>query len=92
MQGEDDSVHSDQKKSPNSLFISCESLSNMFVNMDLNINLFLSNTRHRFSKKQRHPAWLLSFESVKCSTNITASFVRRANYQIQASRPLMTEI
>lgn len=34
MQGEDDSVHSDQKKSPNSLFISCESLSNMFVNCE----------------------------------------------------------
>ena len=61
----------------------------MFVNMDLNMDL--SNTRHRFSKQQRRPAWLLSFESVKYSTDITASFVRRANYQIQVSRPLLTE-
>ncbi len=52
---------------------------------------FLSNTLHRFSKLQRLPVWLQTFESVKYLTDFTASFVRRANYQILVSLPLMPE-
>lgn len=53
------------------------------------MDLLFSNTLHRFSKQQRLPVWLQTFESVKYSTDITASFVRSTSYQIQVSLPLI---
>lgn len=73
------------------------SLFDIFVNMDLIADLyrgktlFLLNTFCRFSKQQRLPVWLQTCESVIYSTDITASFVRRANCQILVSLPLMPE-
>lgn len=57
----------------------------IFVKTDKNMELFLLNTLHRFSKKLRLPVWLRTFESVKSSTDFTVSSVRKANCQILVS-------
>ena len=49
----------------------------------------LLNVLNRFSKQQRLPLWWQTSKSVTYSTDFMASSVRRANFQIQVSAPLM---